>query len=121
MLYCDFVAKLWMKLHTPRLHIQRNGIYVFGCFTVLLIKLYDTTGKIKLYIVDFQLMYYQFIIFLIKGMVCLRLRDYGNHWVEMGINSIYKEIRAKFRAYICYNVFAYWKEFFLKIYIKVAS
>ena len=46
MLYCDFVAKLWMKLHTPRLHIQRNGIYVFGCFTVLLIKLYDTTGKI---------------------------------------------------------------------------
>ena len=37
-------------------------------------------------------------------MVCLGLRDYGNHWVEMGINSIYKEIRAKFRAY---NVYAY--------------
>ena len=104
MLYCDFVAKLWMKLQTPRLHIQRNGIYVFGCFTVLLIKLYDTTAKIKLNIMDFQLMYYQFIIFLIKGIVCLRLRDYGNYWVEMGINSIYKEIRAKFRAY---NVYAY--------------
>lgn len=49
MLYCDFVAKLWMKLHTPRLHIQGNVIYVFGCFTVLLIKLYDTTGKIVEY------------------------------------------------------------------------
>ena len=110
-----------MTLHTPRLHIQRNGIYVFGCFTVLLIKLYDKTAKIKLNIVDFQLMYYQFIIFGIKGIVCLRLRDYGNYWVEMGINSIYKEIRAKFCAYICYNVYACWKEHFLKIYIKVAS
>ena len=48
-------------------------------------------------------------------MVCLGLRDYGNHWVEMGINSIYKEIRAKFRAY---NVYAY---IYIYMLYKVAS